>query len=127
MPLGTTDFSSYMLAAKNAHPQVLALLNAGADTVNSMKAAKEFGLDKQMKIVVGLFFLPQVDADPSLWAGAKVADSWYWDQNAQTRAVGRPLFGAHERRASGFGSSRRLFGGNAVAQSGQGGRVDRRR
>jgi len=86
MPLGTTDFSSYMLAAKNAHPQVLALLNAGADTVNSMKAAKEFGLDKEMKIVVGLFFLPQVDVDPSLWAGAKVADSWYWDQNAQTRA-----------------------------------------
>lgn len=85
MPLGTTDFSSYMVAAKNAHPQVLALLNAGADTVNSMKAAKEFGLDKEMKIVVGLFFLPQVDTDPALWAGAKVADSWYWDQNPESR------------------------------------------
>ncbi|HTV92970.1 MAG TPA: ABC transporter substrate-binding protein [Verrucomicrobiae bacterium] len=85
MPLGTTDFSTYMLAAKNAHPQVLALLNAGADTVNSMKAAKEFGLDKQMKIVVGLFFLPQVDTDPALWAGAKVADSWYWNQTPEAR------------------------------------------
>ncbi|HUN28483.1 MAG TPA: ABC transporter substrate-binding protein, partial [Alphaproteobacteria bacterium] len=48
MPLGTTDFSSYMLAAKNSGAKVLALLNAGADTVNSMKAAKEFGLDKSM-------------------------------------------------------------------------------
>lgn len=86
MPLGTTDFSSYMLAAKNAKPQVLALLNAGNDTINSMKAAKEFGLDKLMKIVVGLFFLPQVDVQPSLWEGAKVADSWYWDQNAEARA-----------------------------------------
>jgi branched-chain amino acid transport system substrate-binding protein len=85
MPLGTTDFSSYMLAAKNAHPQVLALLNAGADTVNSMKAAKQFGLDKDMKIAVGLLFLSDVDAQPDIFAGAKITDSWYWDQDAASR------------------------------------------
>ncbi|HUA08898.1 MAG TPA: ABC transporter substrate-binding protein [Candidatus Acidoferrales bacterium] len=86
MPLGTTDFSSYMLAAKNSGAQVLALLNAGADTVNSMKAAKEFGLDKSMKIVAGLFFSSQVTTDPALWAGLKFADSWYWDQTPQAAA-----------------------------------------
>jgi branched-chain amino acid transport system substrate-binding protein len=86
MPLGTTDFSSYMLAAKNAHPQVLALLNAGADTVNSMKAAKEFGLDKQMKIVVGLLFLSDVDALPDVFAGSRITDSWYWDMDSASRA-----------------------------------------
>jgi branched-chain amino acid transport system substrate-binding protein len=80
MPLGTTDFSSYMLAAKNSGAKVLALLNAGADTVNSMKAAKEFGVDKSMKIVAGLFFSSQVTSDPTLWTGLKFADSWYWDQ-----------------------------------------------
>jgi len=86
MPLGTTDFSSYMLAAKNAHPQVLALLNAGADTVNSMKAAKQFGLDKQMKIVVGLLFLSDVDALPDVFAGSRITTSWYWDMDNASRA-----------------------------------------
>lgn len=86
MPLGTTDFSTYMLAAKNAHPQVLALLNAGADTVNSMKAAKEFGLDKEMKIVVGLLFLSDVDALPDVFAGSRITTSWYWNQDKAARA-----------------------------------------
>jgi branched-chain amino acid transport system substrate-binding protein len=86
MPLGTTDFSSYMLAAKNSGAKVLALLNAGADTVNSMKAAKEFGLDKSMKIIAGLFFTSQVNTDPSLWTGLKFADSWYWDQSPAAAA-----------------------------------------
>jgi branched-chain amino acid transport system substrate-binding protein len=85
MPLGTTDFSSYMLAAKNAHPQVLALLNAGADTVNSMKTAKEFGLDKDMKIVVGLLFLSDVDAQPAIFAGSRITTSWYWNMDKQAR------------------------------------------
>jgi branched-chain amino acid transport system substrate-binding protein len=86
MPLGTTDFSSYMLAARNAKPQVLALLNAGADTVNSMKAAKEFGLDKQMKIAVGLLFLSDVDALPDVFAGSRITDSWYWNMDSASRA-----------------------------------------
>jgi branched-chain amino acid transport system substrate-binding protein len=86
MPLGTTDFSSYMLSAKNSGAKVLALLNAGADTVNSMKAAKEFGIDKSMKIVAGLFFSSQVTTDPNLWTGLKFADSWYWDQTPEAAA-----------------------------------------
>jgi branched-chain amino acid transport system substrate-binding protein len=86
MPLATTDFSSYMLAARNAKPQVLALLNAGADTVNSMKAAKEFGLEKQMKIAVGLLFLSDVDALPDVFAGSRITDSWYWNQDKAARA-----------------------------------------
>jgi branched-chain amino acid transport system substrate-binding protein len=85
MPLGTTDFSSYMLAAKNSHAQVLALLNAGADTVNSMKTAKEFGLDKDMKIVVGLLFLSDVDAQPAIFAGSRITTSWYWNMDKQAR------------------------------------------
>jgi branched-chain amino acid transport system substrate-binding protein len=86
MPLGTTDFSSYMIAAKNSKAQVLALLNAGADTVNSMKAAKQFGLDKNMRIAVGLLFLSDVDALPDVFAGSRITTSWYWDENATARA-----------------------------------------
>ena len=86
IPLGNTDFSSYMLAAKNAKPDVLGILNAGADTVNSMKAAKQFGLDKQMKIAVGLLFLSDVDALPDVFAGSRITTSWYWNQDGAARA-----------------------------------------
>lgn len=86
IPLGNTDFSSYMLAAKNAKPDVLGILNAGADTVNSMKAAKQFGLDKQMKIAVGLLFLSDVDALPDVFAGSRITTSWYWNQDKAARA-----------------------------------------
>ncbi len=86
VPLGTTDYSSYMLSAKNAHPDVLGLLNAGADTVNSMKAAKQFGLDKQMKIAVGLLFLSDVDALPDVFSGSRITTSWYWNEDKAARA-----------------------------------------
>ena len=86
MPLATTDFSSYMIAAKNAHPDVLGLLNAGADTVNSMKAAKQFQLDKQMKIAVGLLFLSDVDALPEVFEGSRITTSWYWNEDKAARA-----------------------------------------
>ncbi len=86
MPLGTTDFSSYMIAAKQAKPDVLGLLNAGTDTVNSLKAAKQFGLDKQMKIAVGLAFIADVDALPDVFEGARITSSWYWNQDKAARA-----------------------------------------
>jgi len=79
IPLGNTDFSSYLLAAKNAKPDVLGILNAGADTVNTMKQVKQFGLDKQMKIAIGLLFLSDVDALPDVFAGSRITTSWYWN------------------------------------------------
>jgi branched-chain amino acid transport system substrate-binding protein len=82
----TTDFSSYLLAAKNSGAQVLGLFNAGADTVNSMKQAKQFGVDKAMKIAVGLLFLTDVDALPDVFAGSRITTSWYWNQDKAARA-----------------------------------------
>jgi branched-chain amino acid transport system substrate-binding protein len=86
IPLGTTDFSSYLLAAKNSKAQVLGVLNAGADTVNTMKQAKQFGLDKSMKIAVGLLFLSDVDALPDVFAGSRITTSWYWNEDKPARA-----------------------------------------
>jgi branched-chain amino acid transport system substrate-binding protein len=86
-PFGqTTDFSSYLLAAKNSGAQVLGLFNAGADTVNSMKQVKQFGVDKSMKIAVGLMFLSDVDALPDVFAGSRITTSWYWNYDKQARA-----------------------------------------
>src|SRR6202162_4747194 len=46
VPLGTSDFSSYLLQAQSSRAQVLALANAGTDTSNSLKAAAELGLSR---------------------------------------------------------------------------------
>jgi branched-chain amino acid transport system substrate-binding protein len=47
-PLGTTDFSSYVLQAKAANPDVIALNSGGDDTNNAIKAAREFGLNAKL-------------------------------------------------------------------------------
>ena len=85
LPVGNTDFSSYLLAAKNDKAQVLGVLNAGTDTVNTMKAVKQFGIDKDMKVAVGLLFLSDVDALPDVFAGSRITTSWYWNMDKQAR------------------------------------------
>jgi len=86
-PTGSTDFSSYLLSAKASGAEVLGVLNAGADTVNTMKQVKQFGLDKVMKhIAVGLLFLSDVDALPDVFAGSRITTSWYWNQDKAARA-----------------------------------------
>ena len=49
-PLGTTDFSSYLIKAQAANPDVIIFLQAGDDMVNALKQAVQFGLDKQFHL-----------------------------------------------------------------------------
>ena len=58
----TTDFSSFLVQAQASGAKVLGLANAGADTVNSIKQATEFGLNKSMKIAALLMFINDVHA-----------------------------------------------------------------
>jgi branched-chain amino acid transport system substrate-binding protein len=87
IPPANSDFSSYLLSAKNSGADVLGVLNAGADTVNTMKQVKQFGIDKAMKhIAVGLLFLSDVDALPDVFAGSRITTSWYWNEDKPARA-----------------------------------------
>ena len=45
-PLGTSDFSSFLLQAQASKAKIIGLANAGADTTNSIKQAAEFGIDR---------------------------------------------------------------------------------
>ena len=45
-PLNASDFSSFLLQAQDSKAQILGLANAGGDTINAIKAAKEFGITK---------------------------------------------------------------------------------
>ena len=59
---GTTDFSSFLVQAQSSSAKVLGLCNAGADTVNSIKQAREFGVNQTMKLAALLMFVNDVHA-----------------------------------------------------------------
>lgn len=85
-PLSATDFSSFLIQAQNSKAQVLALANAGGDAINSIKAAREFGVNKTMKIAPMLLFLSDVHSLGLQTAqGLVFTDHWYWNQNEKTR------------------------------------------
>jgi branched-chain amino acid transport system substrate-binding protein len=86
-PLGTTDFSSYLLQAQASGAKVVALADTGSDLINAVKQGAEFGLTKK-QVLAGLF-TQIVDVDSiGLQAaqGLTVTEAFYWDLNDNTRA-----------------------------------------
>jgi branched-chain amino acid transport system substrate-binding protein len=83
----TSDFSSFLVQAQASGAKVLGLANAGADTVNSIKQAHEFGLNQTMKIAALLMFITDVHAlGLTAASGLTLTESFYWDLNDRTRA-----------------------------------------
>ena len=93
-PLGTPDYSSYLLAAAASPATIFGLLTVGNDTVNAVKQAAEFGItENNRKIVVFLMFLPEVHAIGLTSAhGLYITDGFYWDENNKTRAWSKRFF-----------------------------------
>jgi branched-chain amino acid transport system substrate-binding protein len=99
VPLGTVDFSSFLLQAQTAGAQVLGLANAGTDFTNSIKAAQEFGLTQSMKPAALLAFLSDIHALGLETAkGLYLTTSWYWDQDEKTRAFSKRFFDKTKRQ-----------------------------
>jgi branched-chain amino acid transport system substrate-binding protein len=87
---GTTDFSSYLVQAQASRAKVIGLANAGADTVNSIKQAREFGINQTTKIAALLMFVTDVHAlGLDAAQGLHLTESFYWDLNDRTRAFTR--------------------------------------
>jgi branched-chain amino acid transport system substrate-binding protein len=83
----TTDFSSFLQQALASGAQVLGLANAGNDTVNCIKQAAEFGLNKQMTIAPLIMFLQDVHSVGLPTAqGLITSETFYWNMNDRTRA-----------------------------------------
>ncbi len=89
-PLGTSDFSSYLLQAKASKAEVVGLANAGLDTTNSLKGAAEFGIAAGgQKIATLLLTLAEVHGLGLAAAqGAVLTEAYYWDLNDRTRDFG---------------------------------------
>jgi branched-chain amino acid transport system substrate-binding protein len=97
-PLNTSDFSSFLLQAQNSKAQVLALANAGGDTINAIKAAKEFGISKTMKMVGLLVFVTDVHSlGLKNTEGLLLTTSWDWNLDDKTRAFGKKFFDKTKR------------------------------
>ena len=93
VPLGASDFASYLLQAQSSGAQVLGLANAGADFSNSLKAATEFGINKSMKPAALLVFLGDINAiGLEVAQGLYLTDGWYWDLNDKSREFAKRFF-----------------------------------
>ena len=86
-PLGTTDFSAYLLQAQASGAKVIAFANTGTDFINAVKQAAEFRLTKTATLT-GLFTqITDIEALGLPAAQGLIAtEAFYWDLNDQTRA-----------------------------------------
>ncbi len=85
---GTTDFSSFLLQAQASRAKVIGLGTAGADTVNCIKQASEFGLTASgMKLAGLVMFITDVHSMGLETAqGLLLTEVFYWNLNERTRA-----------------------------------------
>jgi branched-chain amino acid transport system substrate-binding protein len=92
-PLGTTDFSSYLLQAQASGAEALILNVSGPDLVSAVKQVREFGLiDQGMKVTLPA--LHQSDARAigvEAMAGVRFAAPWFWRKDAESEAFGRKM------------------------------------
>jgi branched-chain amino acid transport system substrate-binding protein len=87
---GTTDFSSYLIQAQASGAKVMGIANAGTDTINTIKQAKEFGI--KMQLAGLLLFISDVHSlGLDVAQGIVLTDSFYWDMNDRARAFSNRL------------------------------------
>ena len=87
-PLGTSDFSSYLLQAQASGADVIALGDTGADAINAIKQIAEFNILGGDKKLAALF-MQIVDIDSlglKAAQGLLLSEAFYWDLNDSTRA-----------------------------------------
>nr|WP_040503424.1 ABC transporter substrate-binding protein [Herbaspirillum lusitanum] len=94
-PFNTSDFSSYLVQAQSSGAKIIGLANAGADTINSIKTAAEFGMlnSGKQKFAGLLMFINDIHALGLKAAqGLYVTEAFYWDTNDETRKWSERFF-----------------------------------
>ncbi|WP_293428115.1 ABC transporter substrate-binding protein [Phreatobacter sp.] len=94
LPVGTADFASALVRAQSSGAKVVALANAGTDTINSIKQAAQFGLTQGgQKLATLAGFINDVHGLGLAEAqGLTITEASYWDTNDETRAWSRKFF-----------------------------------
>ena len=94
-PQGTSDFSSFILKAQQSGAKIIGLANGGADTINSIKAAEEFGLStsgKQNLAGLAVFITDIHSLGLKSSQGLILTTGFYWDRDEETRKFSRRFF-----------------------------------
>ena len=96
-PLNTSDFSSYLLQAQSSGAKIVALANSGADTINGIKQASEFGIVQSgQTLVAPVIFDTDINSLGLKNAqGLTFVTAFYWDRDDATRAFAKKFY---ERR-----------------------------
>lgn len=98
-PLGTTDYSSFLVRARSSGADVLGLANAGGDTTTSLKQASEFGLPRTMKMagpIVNINVIQPIGLEDT--QGLLAPIPFYWDMSDGSREFSRRFAARHPRR-----------------------------
>lgn len=90
-PQNSSDFSSYLLQAQASGAKIIGLANAGGDTINAIKQAKEFGITQGGQKLAGLLvFISDVHALGLETAqGMLLTTGYYWDRDDASRAFAK--------------------------------------
>lgn len=93
-PLNSSDLSSFLLQAQTSGAKIIGLANGGADTINAIKTASEFGITKAGQNLAGLAVNLNDTAALGLNAaqGLLLTEAFYWDMNDETRAWSKRFF-----------------------------------
>jgi branched-chain amino acid transport system substrate-binding protein len=82
----TTDFSAFLVKAQGSGARILGICGAGADLINIIKQAHEFGLTKKMNLAVLVAYTTDMrSVGIELAAGTRLSETYYWDLNERTR------------------------------------------
>jgi len=93
-PLNSPDFSSFLLQAEAAKPNVIVLATAGSDFTTAVKQAGEFDLNSRGIKMVGTSVTINDVHSLGLKAaqGVQFVTPFYWDMTPETRAWSKRFF-----------------------------------
>jgi branched-chain amino acid transport system substrate-binding protein len=98
-PLNNADFSSFLLQAQASKAKIIGMANGGADTINTIKQAAEFGIVAGGQNLAGIvMFISDIHSlGLKMAQGLIITEAYYWDLNDRTRAFGKRFFDKMKR------------------------------
>lgn len=89
-PMGAPDLSSFLLQAQASKADVIALANAGGDTINAIKTAKEFGITKSQKMLALVIAEPDIHGiGLDAAQGMLLPSAFFWSRTPESTAWSR--------------------------------------
>jgi branched-chain amino acid transport system substrate-binding protein len=99
-PIGSSEFSSQIIAAQSSGAAIIGIAAVGGDQVNLIKQAAEFGLRKNGVQLAGyLVYITDIHAlGLDIAQGLSFPAGFYWDQNEESRRFAKRFIA--ERKAA---------------------------